>query len=72
MLLPGPIEQVAVTAARLTWVLENAAVELKVSDYIDQTTMAVFMFAATRHATIRWENASTMKQTYAIPDRVGT
>jgi len=34
--------------------------------------MSVRMFAATRHPTIRRENASTMKHTYAIPDRVGT
>jgi hypothetical protein len=30
------------------------------------------VFAATRHPTILRENASTMKHTYAIPDRVGT
>ena len=35
-------------------------------------TMSVRMFAATRQPTMRRENASTMKQTYAIPDRVGT
>jgi len=35
-------------------------------------TIAVFMFAATRQPTIRRENASTMKHTYAIPERVGT
>ena len=30
------------------------------------------MFDATRHPTIIRENASTMKHTYAIPERVGT
>jgi len=30
------------------------------------------MFAATRQPTMRRENASTMKHTYAIPDPVGT
>lgn len=35
-------------------------------------TMSVRMFDATRHPTIRRLNASTMKHTYAIPDRVGT
>jgi hypothetical protein len=35
-------------------------------------TIAVFMFAATRQPTMRRLNASTMKHTYAIPDRVGT
>jgi len=35
-------------------------------------TISVRMFAATRHPTIRRENASTMKHTYAIPVCVGT
>jgi hypothetical protein len=30
------------------------------------------MFDATRQPTIRRENASTMKHTYAMPERVGT
>jgi hypothetical protein len=34
--------------------------------------MSVRMFAATRQPTIRRENASTMKHTYAIPDLVAT
>jgi hypothetical protein len=33
--------------------------------------MSVVMFAATRQPTIRRLNASTMKHTYVIPDRVG-
>jgi hypothetical protein len=33
--------------------------------------MSVFMLEATRQPTIRRENASTMKHTYAIPDLVG-
>jgi hypothetical protein len=36
------------------------------------STISVFMFDATRQPTMRLENASTMKHTYAIPDRVGT
>ena len=35
-------------------------------------TISDFMFAATRQPTMRRLNASTMKHTYAIPDRVGT
>jgi hypothetical protein len=35
-------------------------------------TIDVFMLAATRQPTIRRLNASTMKHTYAIPERVGT
>jgi hypothetical protein len=35
-------------------------------------TISVRMFDATRQPTIRLENASTMKHTYAIPDLVGT
>ena len=35
-------------------------------------TIAVLMFTATRQPTIRRENASTIKHTYAIPERVGT
>lgn len=34
--------------------------------------MSVRMCAATRQPTIIRLNASTMKQTYAIPERVGT
>jgi hypothetical protein len=36
------------------------------------STIEVFMFDATRQPTIRRLNASTMKHTYAMPDRVGT
>ena len=35
-------------------------------------TMSVFMFDATRQPTMRRQNTSTMKHTYAIPDQVGT
>ncbi len=35
-------------------------------------TMSVRMCDAARQPTIRRLNASTMKHTYAIPDRVGT
>jgi len=35
-------------------------------------TISDFMFAATRQPTMRRLKASTMKHTYAIPDRVGT
>jgi hypothetical protein len=35
-------------------------------------TISVAMFDATRQPTMRRLNASTMKHTYAMPDRVGT
>ena len=50
----------------------RAAWEPSVYRATPSRTMAVRMFDATRHPTMRRENTSTMKHTYAMPERVGT